>query len=338
MHTDQFNHPPAQLFLYTGAPRFGGASMGSWITYGLGSENKNLPGFMVLLSGGSDPSGGKSLWGSGFLPSVYQGVQCRTSGDPILYVSNPKGINREVRRRSLDALKKLNEFELKQFGNPETLTRINQYELAFRMQMSVPEAVDLTSETKATHELYGTTGAAPSFANNCLLARRMVERGVRFIQLFDYGWDMHGTSKGNDLITAVPNKAKDIDRPLYALITDLKQRGLLDETLIVWSGEFGRTSMNEARNGSTFLGRDHHPHCYTIWMAGGGIKGGVSYGETDELGYFVTEKKASVRDLQSTILHLTGLDARKLKVPYQGLDQRLIGPADEDHLLEGVLA
>ena len=243
-------------------------------------------------------------------------MQCRTSGDPILYVSNPKGINREVRRRSLDALKKLNEFELKQFGNPETLTRINQYELAFRMQMSVPEAVDLTSETKATHELYGTTGGAPSFANNCLLARRMVERGVRFIQLFDYGWDMHGTSKGNDLITAVPNKAKDIDRPLYALITDLKQRALLDETLIVWSGEFGRTSMNEARNGSTYLGRDHHPHCYTIWMAGGGIKGGVSYGETDELGYFVTEKKASVRDLQSTILHLTGLDARQLKVPY----------------------
>ncbi|HCO25345.1 MAG: sulfatase [Gimesia sp.] len=338
MHTDQFNHAPAQLFLYTGSPRFGGASMGSWITYGLGSENKNLPGFMVLLSGGSDPSGGKSLWGSGFLPSVYQGVQCRTTGDPILYVSNPKGINRDVRRRSLDALKSLNEFELKQFGNPETLTRINQYELAFRMQMSVPEAVDLASETKETHELYGTTGGAPSFANNCLLARRMVERGVRYIQLFDYGWDMHGTSKGNDLITGVPKKTKDIDRPLYALISDLKQRGLLDETLVVWSGEFGRTSMNEERNGSKFLGRDHHPHCYTIWMAGGGIKKGFSYGQTDELGYFVAENKTSVRDLQSTILHLTGFEARKFKFPYQGLDQRLIGPADEDHLIKDILA
>ncbi len=337
MHTDQFNHAPAQLFLYTGSPRFGGASMGSWITYGLGSENKNLPGFMVLLSGGSDPSGGKSLWGSGFLPSVYQGVQCRTTGDPILYVSNPKGINRGVRRRSLDALKSLNEFELKQFGNPETLTRINQYELAFRMQMSVPEAVDLASETKETHELYGTTGGAPSFANNCLLARRMVERGVRYIQLFDYGWDMHGTGKGNDLITGVPNKCKDIDRPLYALISDLKQRGLLDDTLVVWSGEFGRTSMNEERNGSKFLGRDHHPHCYTIWMAGGGIKKGYSYGQTDELGYFIAENKTSVRDLQSTILHLTGFEARKFKFPYQGLDQRLIGPADEDHLIKDIL-
>ena len=312
--------------------------MGSWITYGLGSENKNLPGFMVLLSGGSDPSGGKSLWGSGFLPSVYQGVQCRTTGDPILYVSNPKGINRDVRRRSLDALKSLNEFELKQFGNPETLTRINQYELAFRMQMSVPEAVDLASETKETHELYGTTGGAPSFANNCLLARRMVERGVRYIQLFDYGWDMHGTGKGNDLITGVPNKCKDIDRPLYALISDLKQRGLLDDTLVVWSGEFGRTSMNEERNGSKFLGRDHHPHCYTIWMAGGGIKKGFSYGQTDELGYFIAENKTSVRDLQSTILHLTGFEARKFKFPYQGLDQRLIGPADEDHLIKDILA
>lgn len=338
MHTDQFNHAPAQLFLYTGTPRFGGASMGSWITYGLGSENKNLPGYMVLLSGPSDPSGGKSLWGSGFLPSVFQGVQCRTSGDPILYVTNPKGINRDVRRRSLDALKSLNEFELKQFGNPETLTRINQYELAFRMQMSVPNAVDLSSETRQTHELYGTTEGKPSFANNCLLARRMVERGVRFIQLFDYGWDMHGTGTGNDLITAVPRKAKEIDQPLYALITDLKQRGLLDETLLVWSGEFGRTSMNEERNGSKFLGRDHHPHCYSMWMAGGGVKGGMTYGKTDELGYFIAEKKTSVRDLQTTILHLMGLKGRKLKVPYQGLDQRLIGPADEDHLIKEILA
>ena len=323
MHTDQFNHAPAQLLLYTGAPRFGGASMGSWITYGLGSENKNLPGYMVLLSGGSDPSGGKSLWGSGFLPSVYQGVQCRTTGDPILYVTNPKGINREVRRRSLDALKSLNEFELKQFGNPETLTRINQYELAFRMQMSVPEAVALNSETKQTHELYGTTGQTPSFANNCLLARRMVERGVRFIQLFDYGWDMHGTGKGNDLITAVPNKAKMIDQPLYALITDLKQRGMLDETLIVWSGEFGRTSMNEERNGSKFLGRDHHPHCYSIWMAGGGIKPGMTYGKTDDYCYNVVENPMHVHDFHATILQCLGIHHERLTYRFQGRDYRL---------------
>ncbi len=338
MHTDQFNHAPAQLFIYTGSPRFGGAAMGSWATYGLGTENQNLPGFVVLISGGTDPSGGKSLWGSGFLPSVYQGVQCRTTGEPILYVSNPKGMNRDVRRRSLEALRRLNEIELQQFGDPETEARINQYELAFRMQMAVPDSMDLTRETKQTQEQYGIEPGQESFANNCLLARRLVERGVRYVQLFHYGWDMHGTNNTNDIITALPKKCAEIDRPISALIADLKQRGLFDDTLIVWSGEFGRTSMNEERNGSKFLGRDHHPHCFTIWMAGGGIKGGVTWGETDELGYFVARDKMSVRDLQATMMHLMGFDAHRLSYPFQGLNQRLIGPTDEARVNHGILA
>ncbi len=338
MYTDQFNHAPAQLLIYTGSPRFGGASMGSWALYGLGSENQNLPGFVVMVSGGTDPSGGKSLWGSGYLPSIYQGVQCRTSGEPILYVNNPKGMSRETRRRSLDALKALNEIEHDRLGDPETRTRIEQFELAFRMQMSVPEVMDINREPKRIHELYGVKPGASSFANNCLLARRLVERGVRFVQLFDWGWDMHGTGKGNDLITQLPMKCKQSDQPIAALIKDLKERGLLDETLIVWSGEFGRTSMNEERNGSKFLGRDHHPHCYTMWMAGGGVKGGFSFGETDDLGYFVTENKVSIHDLQATILHMLGFDPRQLSVPYQGLDQRLIGPTEDPRVRHELLA
>ena len=326
MTTDQFNHAPAQLFLYTGSPRFGGASLGSWATWGLGSENENMPGFVVLISGGTDPSGGKSLWGSGFLPSLYQGVQCRTTGEPILFVSNPKGMSRDVRRRSLEALRQLNEFEFETFGDPETQSRIDQYELAFRMQMSVPHAMDMSKEPKAIQQAYGVEPGKESFANNCLLARRLVERGVRYVQLFHYGWDMHGTGKGNDLINALPAKCKQVDKPMAALVKDLKQRGLLDETLIIWSGEFGRTAMNEERNGSKFLGRDHHPHCFTIWMAGGGIQGGISYGETDELGYFVTKDKMGVHDLQATILYLLGFDPAGLTFTYQGLNQRLIGP------------
>ncbi|MFQ5730957.1 MAG: DUF1501 domain-containing protein [Planctomycetaceae bacterium] len=338
MFTDQFNHAPAQLSLYTGSPRFGGASMGAWALYGLGSENENLPGFVVLVSGGTDPSGGKSLWGSGFLPSVYQGVQCRTVGEPILYVTNPKGMSRDVRRRSLDALKTLNELELKEFGDPETLARINQYELAFRMQMSVPNVMNMAREPKHVHVAYGTQPGKESFANNCLLARRLVEQGVRYVQLFHYGWDMHGTGKGNDLITAMPKKCKEIDRPIAALLSDLKKRGLFDETLVVWSGEFGRTSLNEERNGSKFLGRDHHPHCFSIWMAGGGVKGGQTVGRTDDLGYFITENKISLHDLQATILHLLGFDAKKFSYPYQGLDQRLIGPTDDPKVRKELLA
>jgi hypothetical protein len=338
MHTDQFNHAPAELFLYTGSPRNGGAAMGSWITYGLGSENQNLPGFVVLISGGTDPTGGKALWSTGFLPSVYQGVQCRTTGEPILYVNNPPGMDREVRRRSLDALKKLNELELKEFGDPETLTRINQYELAFRMQMAVPEVMDIGREPLAIQELYGAQPGAASFANNCLLARRLVERGVRYVQLYDWGWDIHGTSPGDDLMTQFPKKCKEVDRPIAALLVDLKARGLLDETLIIWGGEFGRTSMNEERGGSKLLGRDHHPHCFTIWLAGAGIKPGVTLGETDEFGYFITKDKVGVHDLQATILHLLGFDPWKLRYPYQGLQQRLIGPEGKAVIRQEILA
>ncbi len=338
MWTDQFNHAPAELFLYTGSPRNGGAAMGSWITYGLGTENQDLPGFVVLISGGTDPTGGKALWSTGYLPSVYQGVQCRTVGDPVLYVGNPAGMDRDARRRSLDALKKLNEQELQQVGDPETLTRINQYELAYRMQIAVPDVMDISKESAKTLEQYNAKPGGASFANNCLLARRLVERGVRYVQLYDWGWDIHGTGAGDDILTALPRKCKEVDQPIAALIRDLKQRGLFDSTLVIWGGEFGRTSMNEARGGSKFLGRDHHPHCFTIWMAGAGIKRGVVHGSTDELGYFIADGKTGIRDLQATILHLLGLDAWKLRYLYQGLQQRLIGPEGEGQLIKEVLA
>ena len=338
MHTDQFNHAPAELLLYTGQSRFGGAAMGSWITWGLGSENSDLPGFVVLISGGTDPTGGKALWSTGFLPSVYQGVQCRTTGEPILYVNNPAGMDREVRRRSLDALRKINELDLSHFGDPETLTRIEQYELAFRMQMAVPDAMDISREPGAIQSLYGAQPGAASFANNCLLARRLVERGVRYVQLYDWGWDIHGTSPGDDLMTAFPKKCRDVDQAISALLTDLRARGLLDETLVIWGGEFGRTSMNEARGGSKLLGRDHHPHCFTIWMAGAGVKQGFTLGETDELGYFITDGKMSIHDLQATILHLLGLDPFRLTYRYQGLDQRLVGVEGDARVRTELLA
>jgi hypothetical protein len=338
MHTDQFNHAPAELLLYTGSPRNGGAAMGSWITYGLGAESQELPGFVVLISGGTDPTGGKALWSTGFLPSVYQGVQCRTVGDPILYVNNPKGMDPDVRRRSLDALRRLNEIELREFGDPETLTRINQYELAFRMQLAVPDVMDISRVPATLLELYGAKPGATSFANNCLLARRLVERGVRYVQLYDWGWDTHGTNPKDDIVNHLPQKCKEVDRPIAALLRDLKARGLLDQTLVIWGGEFGRTSMNEARGGSKYLGRDHHPHCFTIWLAGAGIKKGVTLGATDELGYFITEGKMSVHDLQATILHLLGLDAWKLTFPYQGLQQRLIGPEGDARVRQEILA
>lgn len=338
MHTDQFNHAPAELLLFTGSAQFGNASFGSWATYGLGSENENLPGFVVLGSGGTDPSGGKSLWSSGFLPSVYQGVQCRTSGEPILYVTNPKGMNRSVRRRSIDALNKLNALEYDLAGDPETMTRISQYELAYKMQISVPEVMDISKEPQAILESYGAQPGKSSFANNCLLARKLAEQGVRFIQLFDWGWDIHGNSKGNALNTALPNKCRDIDRPMTALLQDLKQRGMLDETLVVWGGEFGRTPMNEARGGVKWLGRDHHPNCFSIWMAGAGIKKGYVYGETDELGYNITKNKMHVHDLQATILDQLGLDPFKFSVPFQGLNQRLIGPSSDPFIHKDILA
>ena len=338
MTTDEFNHAPAELFLFTGSPRNGGAALGSWATYGLGSENADLPGFVVLVSGGTDPTGGKALWSTGPLPSIYQGVQCRTVGDPVLYVGDPPGMSRADRRRTLDALNALNRAEAERVGDPETLTRIGQYELAFRMQMSVPEAMDLSREPEAMRVRYGAEPGQGSFANNCLLARRLVERGVRFVQLFDWGWDCHGTGTHDDIVEHLPSKTREIDRPIAALLKDLKARGLLDETLVIWGGEFGRTSMNEARNGSNFLGRDHHPHAFTIWMAGGGVKPGIDVGATDELGYEVVDNPITVHDLQATILHLLGLDAWTLTYPYQGLDQRLIGPEGKATVRKELLA
>jgi hypothetical protein len=337
MWTDQFNHAPAELFIYTGSPLPGAASMGSWITYGLGSENENLPGFVVLLSGGTDPTGGKSLWGSGFLPSVYQGVQCRSEGEPILYVENPPGMDRVSRRRILDAVDRLNSIEAETFGDPETVTRIQQYELAYRMQIAVPEVFDISREPAHIRDMYGATPGGGSFANNCLLARRLVEQGVRYVQLYDWGWDIHGTSAHDDLLNQFPKKCREVDQASAALVLDLQQRGLLDETLVVWGGEFGRTPMNEARAGSIYLGRDHHPHCFTLWLAGGGIRPGSVFGETDELGYRIVRDKVTVRDLQATILHLLGFDSHQFSYRYQGLDQRLIGPTGEGRVVREIL-
>ncbi len=324
MHTEQFNHAPAQLFLHTGSSRLGRPSMGSWLTYGLGSETQNLPAFVVLVSGGKSPDGGASLWGSGFLPTVYQGVQCRSQGDPVLYVSNPPGMDAKTRRHSLDALKDLNQMQLEEVGDPETLTRIAQYELAYKMQTNVPELMEIDKEPQAMHELYGTEPGKASFGNNCLLARRLLERGVRFVQLFHWGWDQHGDSKSNDIRDGLARQTKQTDQACTALIKDLKERGLLDDTLIVWGGEFGRTPMNEDRSKNPdLIGRDHHPHAFSIWMAGGGIKGGITYGATDELGYHVAEDKVHVHDLHATILHCLGLEHTKLTYKFQGRDFRL---------------
>lgn len=336
MYTDQFNHAPAQLLLYTGSPRQGRPSLGSWVTYGLGAENENLPGFVVLISGGTSPSAGKNAWGSGFLPSVYQGVQCRSQGDPVLYVSNPDGMDREMRKLTIDSIRQLNEIQAQEFGSPETLTRIAQYELAFRMQMSVPDVMDISKEPKHVQEAYGASPGAASFGNNCLLARRLVEQGVRYVQLFDWGWDFHGNSKGNDIKVSLPGRCRPMDQAVAALIDDLKQRGLLDETLVVWSGEFGRTPLNEERNGSKFLGRDHHPHCFTMFMAGGGIKPGMTLGETDELGYFAIDKKVHIHDLQATIMHQLGFDHTQLTYRFQGRDFRLTDV--HGHVVKEVIA
>ena len=325
MHTDQFNHAPAQLLVQTGSPRIGRPSIGAWVTYGLGSENENLPGFMVLVSGGKTPSAGKSAWGSGFLPSEYQGVQCRNSGDPILYVSNPDGIDRDIRRKSLDAIQAINQQQYELVNDPEILSRISQYEMAFKMQVSVPDAMDITKEPAYIREMYGAVPGEASFANNCLLARRMVEKGVRFVQLYHWGWDMHGDSVANSLNEGLSNKCREVDQPMTALVKDLKQRGLLDDTLIIWGGEFGRTPMRENRGGITmpYYGRDHHTEAFTIWMAGGGIKPGVTYGETDEIGYYGIKDKVHIHDLQATILHQLGIDHEKFTYPFQGRDYRL---------------
>ena len=323
MHTTQFNHSPAQIFLNTGFQIIGRPSMGSWVTYGLGSACADLPGFVVLLSGENQPDGGKACWGSGFLPTVYQGVEFRSQGDPVLFLTNPDGLAPEQRRQSLDSLKRLNEMELERIGDPEIATRIASYEMAYRMQSSVPELTDLSHETPAIHQMYGTEPGKKSFANNCLLARRLVERGVRFVQLYHRGWDTHGDSGNDDIVNRLPSLCRETDQAAAALIKDLKQRGLLDTTLVVWGGEFGRTPMNEGRNKSKFLGRDHHPRAFTFWLAGGGIKPGITLGKTDELGYNAIEDPVDVHDLHATILYLMGIDHTKLTYRFQGRDFRL---------------
>jgi hypothetical protein len=324
MHTTQFNHAPAQIFMNTGHQIVGRPSMGAWLSYGLGSDNKDLPAFVVLVSGPSNPEGGKSCWGSGYLPTVFQGVEFRNSGDPVLFLSNPRGVTPEARRRSLDAIGSINRRHLADIGDPEISTRIAAYEMAYRMQTSVPDLMDTSDEPRNIHELYGTEPGKASFANNCLLARRLVERGVRFVQLFHNGWDHHGTSADEDIKDqGLPRRCRETDRAAAALIKDLKQRGLLDSTLVVWGGEFGRTPMNEERGGSKFLGRDHHPHAFTMWLAGGGIRPGVSIGRTDDFGYRIVEDPIHVHDLHATVLHLMGVDHTRLTFRFQGREYRL---------------
>lgn len=317
MHTEEFNHGPAQMFMLSGFGRFGRPSIGSWLTYGLGTENQDLPGFVVLITG-NVLGAGSPAWGSGFLPSVYQGVEFRSKGDPVLFLSNPEGIEADSRKQIIDTVNQLNQAQLADVGDPEIATRISQYELAYRMQDSVPELMDLNQEPDSIHELYGTKPGQTSFANNCLLARRMVERGVRFVQLFDQGWDSHG-----NVFSSVKNKAKQVDQPIAALLKDLRQRGLLDSTLVVWSSEFGRTPFGQGGKDAKKAGRDHHKDAFTVWVAGGGTKGGISYGGTDDLGYTVTENPVHVHDLNATLLHLMGINHERLTFRFQGRQYRL---------------
>jgi hypothetical protein len=308
MTTDAFNHAPGQLMMNTGTLQFGRPSMGAWVTYGLGSESRDLPAFVVFSSGAKGPSGGNSCWGSGFLPTVYQGVQFRSSGDPVLYLSNPKGVDGELQRDSLDSIKKLNEMRLGATGDPEIATRINSFEMAFRMQGSAPELMDIAKEPKHVLDLYGAEPGKPSFANNCILARRLVERGVRFVQLYHEAWDQHGA-----LVRDLTKNTKDTDQACAGLVQDLKQRGLLENTLVIWGGEFGRTPMVQ---GGTD-GRDHHPNAFTMWLAGGGVKAGVTLGEN------VTKDPVHVHDLHATCLKLLGFDHTKLTYKFQGRNFRL---------------
>jgi hypothetical protein len=323
LSTEQFNHAPAQVFLQTGHARIGRPSLGSWVSYGLGGLNQNLPTYVVLMSGAYQPSGGAALWSNGFLPSVHQGVRLRSQGEPVLFLEEPRGMSREDRRRTLDALRSLNGLRAEALGDPEIHTRIAQYELAWRMQTSVPELADLNQESAATLAEYGAVPGANSFANNCLLARRLLERDVRFVQLYHWGWDSHGTSPGDDIVTSLKERCAETDRAASALVRDLDRRGLLEDTLVVWGGEFGRTPMNEERDGSKFLGRDHHPHAFTLWMAGGGLAAGKTVGATDEFGYRVVEDPLSVHDLHATLLHLLGFDHERLTYRSQGRDFRL---------------
>lgn len=333
LHTDEFNHGPAQLFLHTGFGRPGRPSFGSWVTYGLGSENENLPAYVVLLSGPL-AGAGTSLWSTGFLPTIYQGVQFRSNGDPVLFLSNPEGHSSKDRRRVLDAVSALNQQSLMEMGDPEIATRIGQYEMAYRMQTAVPELADLSKESKATLEMYGAEPGKASFANNCLLARRLIERGVRMVQLYDSDWDHH-----SDLGNRLPKKCKDVDQSTAALIKDLKQRGLLENTLVIWGGEFGRTPMQQTSGGNgdeTKPGRDHHKDAFTMWIAGGGSKPGITFGKTDDFGYNIVENPVHVHDLNATVLHLLGLDHERLTFKYQGREFRLTDVHGE--VVKGLLA
>jgi hypothetical protein len=322
LHTEAINHDPAVTFLQTGAQIAGRPSIGSWLSYGLGSETRDLPAFVVMISPGSGGSGQPlydRLWGSGFLPTRYQGVKFRSVGDPVLYLSNPGGFDAKIRREYLDTLGAMNQLQLDEYGDPEIATRIAQYEMAFRMQSSVPELTDLSKEPPHTFELYGPDARKPgTFAANCLLARRLAERGVRCIQLFHRDWDHHGK-----LPQDLPKRCKETDQPAAALIEDLAQRGMLDETLVVWGGEFGRTVYCQGRLTKEEYGRDHHPRCFTIWMAGGGVKPGITLGATDDYGYNVVSDPVHVHDLQATILHALGIDHTRLTYKYQGRYFRL---------------
>lgn len=324
MHTNAINHAPAITFFLTGAELPGRPSFGSWLSYGLGSETRDLPSFVVMTSRDKEASCGQIFyehyWGSGFLPTRFQGVKLRGSGDPVLYLSNPPGVSREVRRGVLDDLRALNGLRLREVGDPEITTRVAQYELAYRMQASVPELTDLSREPAAVLEMYGPDVRRPgSFAYNCLLARRLAERGVRYVQLMHAGWDQH-----RNLNTQLKIQCEDTDQPSAALVKDLKQRGLLEDTLVIWGGEFGRTSFLQGDLGDRpNWGRDHHPRCFTLWMAGGGIRPGYTHGETDEFGYNVVRDPVSVHDFQATLLHLLGIDHTRLTFRFQGRDYRL---------------
>ncbi|MEM0925855.1 MAG: DUF1501 domain-containing protein [Planctomycetota bacterium] len=325
MHTEAINHDPAITYICTGDQLPGKASLGAWLSYGLGTENENLPAFMVMTASWTGRKEAQALynrlWGSGFLPTKYQGVALRSAGDPVLYLSNPKGVDPGVRREMLDALAKLNEVTARSIGDPETDARIAQYEMAYRMQTSVPDLTDISDEPQYILDLYGPDVTKPgTFANCCLMSRRMAERGVRFSQIFHRGWDQHG-----NLPRDLPNQCRDIDQPCSALLTDLRQRGMLDDTLVVWGGEFGRTIYCQGKLTKTTYGRDHHPKCFTIWMAGAGIQGGVVHGATDEFSYNVTENPVHIRDLNATILHLLGIDSDRFTYAFKGLDQRLTG-------------
>jgi Protein of unknown function (DUF1501) len=314
MHTDAFNHAPGQIFMNTGAQQFGRPSLGAWTTYGLGSESSDLPSYVVFSTGSKGASGGSSNWGNGFLPSSHQGVLFRNSGDPVLYLSNPKGVDARIQRDSLDSIRRLNQNRLDIVGDPEIATRINAFEMAYRMQTSAPELMDLTQEPKHILDLYGAEPGKTTFASSCLLARRMVERGVRFVQIFHEAWDQHG-----DLTNSLRKNCRDTDRASAALVKDLKERGLLEDTLVIWGGEFGRTPMVQGGND----GRDHHPNCFSMWFAGGGMKAGITLGESDDFGFNATTDKVHVHDLNATLLHLLGFDHTRLTYRFQGRDFRL---------------